>query len=196
MTNLTPLRVRLRSPLPAAFMTWSSSPEARSRLAGAAQERTRSSAAAIHRLAVRGQYELDRQVEQRTEALDDIVARNVLAIADPDVQTVAEVGERVAGDDRADRREPKDEVVVLAARVRGDAERPRSGTVKVSLAFAGAQPGKVVTLHSAHAIGVDAELLDPVLPGVRGRRMHREAKPTCIALVVWRRQDDGGRALT
>ena len=53
---------------------------------------------------MRGQYELDRQVEQRTEDLDDIVARNVLAIADPDVQTVAEVGERVAGDDRADRK--------------------------------------------------------------------------------------------
>ena len=29
MTNLTPLRVRLRSPLPSAFMTWSSSPEGR-----------------------------------------------------------------------------------------------------------------------------------------------------------------------
>ena len=29
MTNLTPLRVRLRSPLPWAFMTWSSSPEGR-----------------------------------------------------------------------------------------------------------------------------------------------------------------------
>jgi len=93
---------------------------------------------AIRRLAVRGQYELDRQVEQRAEALDEIVARHVLAIADPDVQSVAEVGERVAGDDRVDRRQPEDEVVVLAARVRGDAERPRSGTVKVSLAFAGA----------------------------------------------------------
>ena len=53
---------------------------------------------AIGRLAVRGQYEFDRQVEQRTEALNDIVARHVLAIGDPDVQTVAEVGERVAGD--------------------------------------------------------------------------------------------------
>jgi hypothetical protein len=65
-----------------------------------------------------GQHELDRQVEQRTEALDDILARHVLAIADPDVQSVAEVGERIAGDDRTGRREPEDEVVVLAARSR------------------------------------------------------------------------------
>ena len=34
---------------------------------------------AIRRLAVRGQHELDRQVEQRTEPLDDVVARHVLA---------------------------------------------------------------------------------------------------------------------
>jgi hypothetical protein len=53
---------------------------------------------AIRRLAVRGQHEFDRQIEQRTEPLDDIVARHVLAIGDPDAQSVAEVGERVAGD--------------------------------------------------------------------------------------------------
>ena len=70
------------------------------------------------------------------------------------------------------------------------------GTVKVSFASARAQPGKVLTLHAAHAVGVDAELLDPVLPGVCGRRVHREAEPTGIALVVRRCQDDGGRALT
>ena len=97
---------------------------------------------AIGRLAVRGQHELDRQVEQRTEPSDDIVARHVLATAELDVQSFAEVGERVAGDKRADRREPENEIVVLAARVRVDAERPRSGTVKVSFAFARAQPGR------------------------------------------------------
>ena len=64
---------------------------------------------AVRRLTVRGQHELDRQVEQRTEALDDILARHVLAIADPDVQSVAEAGERIAGDDRTGRREPEDE---------------------------------------------------------------------------------------
>ena len=65
----------------------------------------------------------------------------------------------------------------------------------MSLAFARAQPGKVITLHAAHAVGIDAELLDPVLPGVCGRRMHREAEPTGVALVVGRRQDDRSRAL-
>src|SRR5580704_1839209 len=150
---------------------------------------------AIRRLAVRGQHKLDRQVEQQTEPSDDIVARYVLATAELDVQSVAEVGERVAGDDRVHRRQPEDEIVVLAARVRVDAERPRSRSMEVSLSFAYAEPGEVVTLHAAHAVGVDAELLDPVLPGVCGRRVHREAEPMSVALAVGRGQDDGGRAL-
>ena len=64
----------------------------------------------------------------------------------------------------------------------------------MSFAFARTQPGKVLTLHAAHAVGIDAELLDPVLPGVCGRRVHREVEPTGVALVVGRRQDDCGRA--
>jgi len=47
---------------------------------------------AIRRFAVRGQHELDRQVEQRTEPSHDIVARHVLATAELDVQSFAEVG--------------------------------------------------------------------------------------------------------
>jgi hypothetical protein len=46
---------------------------------------------AILRLAVRGQHELDRQVEQRADPSDDIVARHVLATAELNVQSVAEV---------------------------------------------------------------------------------------------------------
>src|SRR5439155_7369191 len=42
----------------------------------------------------------------------------------------AEVGERVAGDDGVDRRQPEDEIVVLAARVCVGGERPRSGPWK------------------------------------------------------------------
>ena len=93
------------------------------------------------------------------------------------------------------RRQPEDEVVVLAARVRVDAERPRSGAVEVPFALARAQPREVLALHAAHAVGIDAELLDPVLPGVGGRRVHRQAEAACVALVVRRGQDDGGRAL-
>src|SRR6266511_1202612 len=150
---------------------------------------------AIRWLAVRWSHELDRQVEQRTEPSDHIVARHVLATAQLDVQSVAEVGERVAGDDRVDRRQPEEKVVVFTARVRVDAERPRSGTVEVSFAFARGQPGEILALPAAHAIGVDAELLHPVLPGVCGRRVQREAEPAGVALVVRRGQDDGGRAL-
>src|SRR5262249_8906799 len=70
-----------------------------------------------------------------------------------------------------------------------------AGTVEVPFAFARAQPGEVLALHAAHAVGVDAELLDPVLPGVCRRRVHRKAEPAGVALVVRRRQDDGGRTL-
>ena len=67
--------------------------------------------------------------------------------------------------------------------------------MEVSFAFTRAQPGKVFTLHAANAVWIDAELLDPVLPAVCGRRMHREVKPTGVALVIGRRQDDRSRAL-
>ena len=61
--------------------------------------------------------------------------------------------------------------------------------------FARTQPGEVLTLRAAHAVGVDAELLDPILPGICGRRVHREADPTSVALVVRGSQDDGGCTL-
>ena len=144
---------------------------------------------------MRGQHELDRQVEERTQPLNDIVTRHVRATAELDVQPVAEVGERVAGDDRVDRRHPEDEIVVLAARVRLEVERPRSWTVEVSFAVARAQPREILALHPAHAVRVDAELLDPVLPGVCGRRVHGPAEPAGVALVVRRSQDNSGRTL-
>src|SRR4029078_7961446 len=98
--------------------------------------------------------------------------------AELDVEPIAEVGERVAGHDHVGRRQPEDEVVSLADRVRMDAERPGPGRVELSFAFTGAQPGEILALHAAHAVGVDAELLDPVLPRVRRRRVHRESEPT------------------
>src|SRR5206468_10881638 len=119
-------------------------------------------------LAVRRQDELYGKVEQGPEPLHDVVARHVLAAAEPDFQPVAEVGKRVARDERVDRRQPQDEVVVLAARVSLDAERPRPGTVEVPFGLARPQPGEILALHPAHLVGVDAELLDPVLPRVRG----------------------------
>src|SRR6476620_12711364 len=67
--------------------------------------------------------------------------------------------------------------------------------MELSFAFARAQPREIFALHAAHAVGIDAELLDPVLPRVRGRRVHGEAKSAGVAFVVRRGQDDGGRAL-
>ena len=58
-----------------------------------------------------------------------------------------------------------------------------------------AQPGEVFTLHPAHPIGIDTELLDPVLPRVCGRRVHRKTEPTGVALVIGGGEDDGRRAL-
>ena len=57
---------------------------------------------------------LDRPLEQRAQALDDLLARH--ARAEPsgiDLHPVAPVDERVAGDDRAMALDPEDAVVVL-----------------------------------------------------------------------------------
>jgi hypothetical protein len=67
------------------------------------QASTRSSAARSVGSLCAGSTRLDRQVEQRTEPSDDTLARHVLATAELDVESVAEVGERVAGGDRVDR---------------------------------------------------------------------------------------------
>src|SRR6476661_1249285 len=69
------------------------------------------------------------------------------------------------------------------------------GPWKWSLGFACAQPGEILALHPAHLIRIDAELLDPVLPCVGGRRVHREPEPASPALVVRRGQNDSRRAL-
>lgn len=58
------------------------------------------------RRAVRGQHELDGQVEQRAEPLDDTATRHVTAPPQLDIRSAAEVRERVTGDDRTDRRRP------------------------------------------------------------------------------------------
>src|SRR5581483_7425432 len=132
---------------------------------------------AVGRFSVRRQHELDRQLEQRAESFGDVLTRDVLATPELDFESGSvEVREGVAGDDRVDGREPEDEIVVLATRVRLEAERPRAGTVKFSLTFACPQPREILTLHSAYLLRVHTELLDPVLPGVGRRRVHRKAE--------------------
>jgi hypothetical protein len=133
---------------------------------------------------VRRQHELDRQVEQRTQPPDDIVRRHVLATSELDLQSLAEVGERV----------PVTSALIDGSqKMRSFSSRPANasipnghdpGTVEVSLAFARAEPGEILTLHSAHVIGIDAELLDPILPSVCRRRVYREIKPTRVALMA------------
>src|SRR5581483_7837228 len=91
--------------------------------------------------------------------------------------------------------QPEDEVVVLAPGVGEDPERPLARAVELPLALTGAKPGEVVALHPAHLLGVDAELLHPVLPRVRRWRMDGKAEAPRVALVVRRGEDDGRRAL-
>jgi hypothetical protein len=111
----------------------------------------------------------------------------VCATAQLDVETIAEVRKRVAGDDGVDRPQPEDEIVVLAAGNGADPERPRSGTMEVSFAFASTQPSEIVALDAAHAIGIDAELLNPILQvsagGVcTGRPSRRASRSWCGAV--------------
>src|SRR3954470_4669467 len=100
-------------------------------------------------------------MEHGAKPLDDVFSCHVLTAAELDVQALAEVGERVPRDDRVDLREPEDEVVVLSTREGRDAERPCSRAVEVPFALARPQPGEILALHAAHALGIDAELLDP-----------------------------------
>src|SRR3954463_13189017 len=65
---------------------------------------------AVRRLAVRCQHELDGEVEQRAEPLADVTPGPVRPTAELNVEAVPEVGERVPGHDRVDRRQPQDEV--------------------------------------------------------------------------------------
>ena len=70
----------------------------------------------VERPAVRREHVLDRQVEQRAQALGDLLARHGLAqplVLDP--QALPEVGQRVAGDHRALGLDPQHDVVLLAA---------------------------------------------------------------------------------
>lgn len=93
---------------------------------------------------MRREHELDRQLEQRPQLLEDLLAGD--APAQPLVQREArsKVGERVARDDRADTLDPQDEVIVLAACVRLDPEwEPVVGRVPVGVSAAAAKPLQV-----------------------------------------------------
>jgi hypothetical protein len=67
--------------------------------------------------------------------------------------------------------------------------------MEVSLTFAGSQPRQIVALHAAHAVRIDAKLLNPIQPGICRRRVNRESKLTSIPFVIRSGQDDRGRAL-
>jgi hypothetical protein len=72
---------------------------------------------------------LDRQVQQGTQRADDVLARESRAQpAGVDLKPVAEVHERVAGDDRRVALDPEDHVVELL---------PREGAMSVSIALGG-----------------------------------------------------------
>src|SRR5262245_33429067 len=78
---------------------------------------------AVVRPAMGGEEVLDRQVEQRAQSVDDLLARRARSEpAGVDLRSLAEVGERVARDDRPVALDPEHEVVALLSRERLDSD--------------------------------------------------------------------------
>src|SRR5690349_12717075 len=66
----------------------------------------------LGRRAVGREHQLDGPVQQRPQALDDLVAAHAGAQPAVDLESLSEVGERVAGDDCAVALDPEHEVVL------------------------------------------------------------------------------------
>src|SRR4029453_5553418 len=80
----------------------------------------------VDRPAMRREYTLDRQLQERAQTVGDLLARD--AATEPpsiDRDAAAEVGQSVAYDHRSPALDPKHDVVVRPARERLDAERQR-----------------------------------------------------------------------
>jgi hypothetical protein len=90
---------------------------------------------------VRGEHELDRQLEQWPQSFGDLLAGNaVLQHLRWDLEAATEVDQRIAGDDRAPTLDPKYEVVVRPAGKRLDPDRkPVARRVQVGLAATGSR---------------------------------------------------------
>ena len=126
--------------------------------------------------------------------MGDFGAPQVSAPTELDGKPGPEIGQRVSGHDRSNGGNPEDQVVVLSARVCVNAEWPRPRTVELSLALARPEPSEIITLHPAHPVGIDAELLDPVLPRIYGGCVDWKPEQARVAFVPGRCQEHSGRA--
>jgi hypothetical protein len=112
----------------------------------------------VVRAAVRRQHVLDRQLEQRAQPRGDLLARH--AGAEPslvDLEALAEVDERVAGDDGALALDPKHGVVRLVPGEHVGSERePVAGGVRACLALVLAEQPDDVGAAVTGLLGGDA----------------------------------------
>ena len=150
---------------------------------------------------MRRKHVLDRQCEQRAQSRGDLLARH--AGAEPplvDLEAMAEVDERVAGDHRTLALDPEHRVVRLVPGEHVGTERqPVAGRVRACFAFPFAQQPDDVGTAVAGLLGGEAVRVHEELRGVGQRRVDRHAEPLDqalrVALMPWRGEHDRGVAL-
>jgi hypothetical protein len=119
------------------------------------------------------QHELDREIEQGPETFDHLLVCDSLALplVRVELEAPAEVGKRVADDDRTATFDPEHEIVVLPSGKRLDSERkPVTCQVEVRLAAVPGQQPAEVWAPARGLFGSDAEFLHEVLLRVGRRR--------------------------
>ena len=135
---------------------------------------------------MRREHVLDRQLEQRAQPRGDLLARH--AGAEPplvDLEALAEVDERVAGDHRPLALDPEHGVVRLVPGEHVGTERqPVAGRVRACLAFVLAEQPDDVGTAVAGLLGGEAVRVHEELRAVGQRRVDRHAEPLDEALGV------------
>lgn len=134
----------------------------------------------VGRCPVGGQDTLDRQLEQWSQTVGDLLSGDVSGERLwRDLQPAAEVRQRVADNDHAQTLNPEDDVVACPAREHLDAKRqPVSRCVQVHLALGAviaSQPGEIGAAR-ASLLQRDAVLADEILGGVRRGGEHQQPR--------------------
>src|SRR4029453_2795324 len=131
----------------------------------------------VGRPAVRCEHDLDRSLEQRTQPGDDLFARH--ALTEPlgrDLETPAEVGERVADDDRTAILEPEHHVVLLSSGEDLDSERQTiAGGEQVLVDRVVSEEPRQVGTAPGSLLGDETVLLHQVLLRIGPRREDRRS---------------------
>src|SRR5215211_1878064 len=183
------MSVRARTPArPRMRLEARDSPRARPLKGQRALERS-----TVCRCSVRREHDLDRQLEQRTQAFDGVLPRQVWTQpAGIDLEPATEVDKRVAGDDGAMALDPEHHVVRLLSGKRLDADvqsvacrvRVRVADAlleepdDVGAAVAGLFGGEAVRLHEVIAVSGSG-----VYTGTPSRSTRRCASRSCHGAV-------------